>query len=155
MLTIPNHRNSTAIVRILDELAHHPDIQNKLRDELNCYFEKESDAVYGKGLLELPYLDGVVREALRLYPPFTITTRVCQEDTILPLAYPVDTPSGKVTSIPIKKGTVIFLNNIFYNRHKDIWGERAGEFLPERWVGKKLNEVTQTELRLPGVYSSM
>ncbi|KAJ1305503.1 hypothetical protein OPQ81_000510 [Rhizoctonia solani] len=146
---------STAIARILDELAQHPNIQNKLRDELNYHFDHNSDDSYSKGLLQLPYLDGVVRETLRLYPPFTITTRVCQEDTIIPLAYPVNTPSGKISNLPIKKGTVIFLNNVFYNRHKDIWGERAGEFLPERWVGKKINEVTQTELRLPGVYSSM
>ncbi|CAE6421906.1 unnamed protein product [Rhizoctonia solani] len=146
---------STAIARILDLLSRHPDIQNILRDELNRYFDQNSDEVNPEGLFELPYLDGVVREALRLYPPFTVITRVCQEDTVLPLAYPINTPSGKITSIPVKKGTVIFLNNTFYNRHKDIWGERASEFLPERWIGKKLNEITQTELRLPGVYSPM
>ncbi|CAE6461590.1 unnamed protein product [Rhizoctonia solani] len=153
-LTPPGHR-STAIARILDELAHHQDIQNTLRDELNYYFDKNADELDSKGLLDLPYLDGVVREVLRLYPPFTIITRVCQEDTVLPLAYPINTPSGKISSIPVKKGTVVFLNNIFYNRHEEIWGERAGDFLPERWIGKKLNEVTETELRLPGVYSSM
>ncbi|KAH7323309.1 cytochrome P450 [Rhizoctonia solani] len=145
---------STAMARILDLLAHNLDIQNTLRDELNHYFDTDSE-LNPEGLFELPYLDGVVREALRLYPPFTVITRVCQEDTVLPLAYPINTPSGKIASIPIKKGTVVFLNNTFYNRHKDIWGERADEFLPERWVGKRLNEVTQTELRLPGVYSSM
>ncbi|KAL5633805.1 hypothetical protein ACGC1H_005860 [Rhizoctonia solani] len=146
---------STAIVRILDELAHHQDIQNSLRDELNYFFDNNADELDSKGLLELPYLDGVVREVLRLYPPFTIITRVCQEDTVLPLAYPINTSSGKISTIPIKKGTVVFLNSIFYNRHEEIWGERAGDFLPERWIGKKLNEVTETELRLPGVYSSM
>ncbi|CUA67217.1 Cytochrome P450 3A12 [Rhizoctonia solani] len=146
---------STATARILDKLAHNQGIQNTLRDELNYYYDKNPDEFNSKGLLELPYLDGVVREVLRLYPPFTIITRVCQEDTVIPLAYPINTPAGKISSIPIKKGTVIFLNSLFYNRHEDIWGERASEFLPERWIGKKLNEVTQTDLRLPGVYSSM
>ncbi|CAE6522742.1 unnamed protein product [Rhizoctonia solani] len=149
------HGNSTAIARILDELAHNQGIQNTLRDELNYYYDTNPDEFNSKGLLELPYLDGVVREVLRLYPPFTIITRVCQEDTVIPLAYPINTPSGKISSIPIKKGTVIFLNSLFYNRHEDIWGERASDFLPERWIGKKLNEVVQTDLRLPGVYSSM
>ncbi|CAE7134599.1 unnamed protein product [Rhizoctonia solani] len=154
-LICPGHRNSTAVARILDELSRHPDVQNTLRDELNCYFGKNPGGSDPKELLELPYLDGVVREVLRLHPPFTIITRVCQEDTVLPLAYPVNTPSGKFSSIPIKKGTVILINNVFFNRHEHIWGERAGEFLPERWIGKRLHEVTQTELRLPGVYSSM
>ena len=41
------------------------------------------------------------------------------------------------------------------NRYERIWGESANEFMPERWVGKKLEEVVQPGGHLPGVYSSM
>ncbi|CAE6385457.1 unnamed protein product, partial [Rhizoctonia solani] len=79
----------------------------------------------------------------------------CTEDTVLPLDFPVDSPSGKITHIPIKKGTRVMINNAYFNRNKAIWGEQADEFLPERWIGKKLDEVTRPGPRLPGVYSSM
>jgi cytochrome P450 len=79
----------------------------------------------------------------------------CVEDTVLPLEHPIDTPSGKITSVPVKKGTLVFLNSVYFNRNKAIWGERADQFLPERWIEKKIDEVTHADSRLPGVYSSM
>lgn len=44
---------------------------------------------------------------------------------------------------------------IMSNRYEKIWGERGHEFLPQRWIGNKLDGVTQTGVQLPGVYSSM
>ena len=37
----------------------------------------------------LPYLDAVVREALRLYAPITTTMRVATQDDVIPTATPV------------------------------------------------------------------
>ncbi|KAL5633807.1 hypothetical protein ACGC1H_005861 [Rhizoctonia solani] len=146
---------STAVSRILEVLAQHPDVQVRLREELRQYFEANTNETHHDALLELPYLDGTVREALRLYPPVAIIGRTCEEDTVLPLDYPVDTPSGKITSLPINKGARIFMSNVYFNRNKAIWGEQAEEFMPERWIGHKIDEVTQAGSRLPGVYSSM
>ncbi|CAE6539748.1 unnamed protein product [Rhizoctonia solani] len=146
---------STAVSRILDILAQRLDVQAKLREELQYYFEKDPNTTHHDALLELPYLDGIVREALRLFPPIPNLGRVCAEDTVVPLDYPVDTPSGKIASVPIKKGTWVFLNTVNFNRNEAIWGENANEFLPERWIGSKIDEVTQAGSRLPGVYSSM
>ncbi|CAE6522751.1 unnamed protein product [Rhizoctonia solani] len=146
---------STAVSRILELLAQRPDVQVRLREELRQHFEANPNETHHDALLELPYLDGVVREALRLYPPVTSIARTCQEDTVVPLEYPVDTPSGKITSLPLKKGTRVFMSNVYFNRNRAIWGEQADEFLPERWIGHKLDEVTQSGSYLPGVYSSM
>ncbi|CAE6464854.1 unnamed protein product [Rhizoctonia solani] len=146
---------SATVTRILDILAQRPDVQVRLREELSQYFKEISNESHHDALLELPYLDGIVREVLRLFPPVPNIPRVCVEDTAVPLEYPIDTASGKVTSVPIKKGTFVFLNTVYFNRNKAIWGESANEFLPERWIESKIDEVTQTGSRLPGVYSSM
>ncbi|CUA75705.1 Cytochrome P450 4V2 [Rhizoctonia solani] len=146
---------STAVARILDILAERPRVQMKLREEIREYFESNPNDTHYDGLLELPYLDAIVRETLRLHGPVSFLNRVCEEDTILPLQYPVETPSGKVTSIPVKKGTRIFMSISASNRYGRIWGERAHEFMPERWIGSKIDEVTQPGAHLPGVYSSM
>ncbi|CAE6506371.1 unnamed protein product [Rhizoctonia solani] len=146
---------STAVSRILEILAQRPDVQVRVREELRQYFEANPDETHHDALLELPYLDGIVREALRLYPPVTTISRICEEDAVLPLEYPIDAPSGKITGVPVKKGTRIFMSNVYFNRNRAIWGDNADEFLPERWIGNKIDEVTQTGSRLPGVYSSM
>jgi cytochrome P450 len=57
------------VARILDVLADQPRVQVKLRDEIRQYFEKDTNDIHYDGLLELPYLDGVVRETLRLHAP--------------------------------------------------------------------------------------
>ncbi|ELU37552.1 cytochrome p450 [Rhizoctonia solani AG-1 IA] len=146
---------STAVARILDILAQKPRVQVELREEIRKYFEKNLSDTNYDGLLELPYLDGVVRETLRLHGPVTLLNRICEEDIVLPLHYPIETPAGKLTSIPIKKGTRVFATISASNRYERIWGERAKEYLPERWIESKIEEVTQPGVHLPGVYSSI
>lgn len=77
------------------------------------------------------------------------------EDTVLPLEYPVETPEGQITSVPIKKGTRVIMSLVMANRYERTWGERAREFWPERWIDRKPDEVTEPGAHLPGVYSSM
>ncbi|KAG9122296.1 cytochrome P450-dit2 [Ceratobasidium sp. 392] len=146
---------STAVSRILSILANNEQIQVKLREEIRSYFQEHQDDTNHDALLELPYLDAVVRETLRVHGPATNLIRESQVDTVIPLEYPVDTPTGKITSIPIKKGTRVLMNVVMANRYDMIWGERADEFWPERWIGTKLDEVTEPGSHLPGVYSSM
>ncbi|CAE6513552.1 unnamed protein product [Rhizoctonia solani] len=117
---------SSAIARILDILSSNPEVQERLRNEVSECREED--------VLELPYLDAVVKEAMRLYPPATYLGRMCEEDTVVPLSYPVSTPSGTITSLPIKKGTRLALSVVFSNRDEKIWGKRAGEFWPDRWL---------------------
>ncbi|CAE6424669.1 unnamed protein product [Rhizoctonia solani] len=61
----------------------------------------------------------------------------------------------RITNVPIKQGTNVIMNIVYLNRDETIWGDRANAFLPERWLGSKIDEVTQAGLRLPGVYCSM
>ncbi|CAE6371415.1 unnamed protein product [Rhizoctonia solani] len=134
---------SSVIARILDILSNSPKVQDKLRNEVLEWKKEE--------VLELPYLDAVVKEALRLYPPASYLGRVCEEDTVVPLSYPISTASGTITSLPIRKGTRLALSVIFSNRDEKIWGKRAGEFWPERW----LESEQLGDPGLQSVYSSI
>ncbi|QRW09865.1 cytochrome P450 family protein [Ceratobasidium sp. AG-Ba] len=111
---------STLISRILNILADSPQTQVKLREEVRLYFEGHKDEVNHDGLLELPYLDAVVRETLRLYGPVTQLARVSQKDAIIPLQYPIQTPKGEISSIPVKAGTRIVTSIHMVNRYEVV-----------------------------------
>lgn len=56
---------SSALARIFQLLAEHPDVQEKLRAEINDA-SKDGEMSYDQ-LDDLPYMDAVIRETLRLY----------------------------------------------------------------------------------------
>lgn len=58
---------SSALTRILHVLSENQDVQDKLREEvLNAYKSSESGDLDYDTLHELPYLEAVCRETLRL-----------------------------------------------------------------------------------------
>ncbi|OJA21342.1 hypothetical protein AZE42_07118 [Rhizopogon vesiculosus] len=59
----------------LIELSQHPDVQSKLREELLAFGD---DPTYDQLKANLPYLDAVVHETLRLHPPVPDVTRMPQ-----------------------------------------------------------------------------
>ncbi|KAJ3475172.1 hypothetical protein NLI96_g12012 [Meripilus lineatus] len=64
---------SNALSQILYLLAHHQDVQERTRQELVATIDGR-DIPYDQ-LVDLPYLDAICRETLRLYPPVTNITR--------------------------------------------------------------------------------
>lgn len=70
---------SVTIHHALHELGKNRQVQNKLRAEVQESVDKNMGLSYEK-LLELPYLNQVFYETLRLHPPLLLTTRVCSED---------------------------------------------------------------------------
>lgn len=59
---------TSAVSRILHQLALNPKVQDKLRVEVTEARKKHGDLDYDT-LMGLPYLDAVCRETLRVYPP--------------------------------------------------------------------------------------
>ncbi|KZT73906.1 cytochrome P450 [Daedalea quercina L-15889] len=142
---------SNALSRILHMLALHPDVQEKLRQEL--LGAGAAGGMEYDELNRLPFLDCICRETLRVYPPVPTMMRVASKDTILPLSEPIYTIDGtRMDEIPIVKGTQLVVGAIGCNTSRTLWGEDAHEWKPERWLS-----VPQAvaDARIPGVYSNI
>ena len=144
---------SSGMSKLLHVLALHPEEQRKLRDEIRLA-RAEHDLDHDT-ITTLPYLDAVIRETLRLYPPAMFLERVCTQDTVLPLMVPETSSDGTslIREIPLKKGTALYISVLGANRNKHVWGEDADEWKPERWL-RPLPQSVQ-DSKLPGIYSSM
>ena len=58
---------ANTLARVLQLLAEHPNVQDRLREEILETIESEgSSTVDFDKLMELPYMDAVCRETLRL-----------------------------------------------------------------------------------------
>nr|BED42990.1 cytochrome P450 monooxygenase [Trametes versicolor] len=143
---------SNALSRILHVLAQNPTAQDKLRAEITEACGGE-DLPYDD-LVKLPYLEAVCRETLRLHAPVQFVKRLAAKDTMLPLLKPIRSLDGSVLSeVPVPKGTIMLLHFTGCNTSRDLWGDDAEEWKPERWLGKLPQAVD--DARIPGVYSSL
>ena len=59
----------------------------------------------------------------------------------------------EIRQIHIAKGTNVIVGVQAMNRAKELWGEDADKFKPERWLSDLPESVIQA--RIPGVYSNM
>ncbi len=73
---------------------------------------------------------------------------------MLPLSTPVRGLDGKMLhEIPVPKDTTVVVGLLSSNQNKQIWGEDALEWKPERWLSPLPETVT--EAKIPGVYSNL
>jgi cytochrome P450 len=98
-------------------LSNHPEQRGKLLDELHCVLGGRPPTV--DDLANLPYLDMVVKETMRLYPPAWVQPRYTVDDF-------------EYGGYRLKKGTVIFLSQWVTHRLPDLWPE-PDAFQPERF----------------------
>ena len=123
----------------LFELASRPQLQHDLRKEIRNA-QSTAQARGDTGLTahdidRLPLLNSVCKEALRYHPVVPMPQRVVVRDEILPLSKPLKLSSGRyIKEIPIRKGQKVAPNLAAYQRSKEIWGEDADQFRPERWL---------------------
>ncbi|XP_075167815.1 uncharacterized protein LOC142239972 [Haematobia irritans] len=68
--------SSSTLVHILLELAKNPNIQKKLRKEIQLALDKGSDLVSYENFSRLEYMEMVINETLRLYPVLPMIDRM-------------------------------------------------------------------------------
>lgn len=116
---------SSAMVWCLHHLSLDPQIQQRLKEELNSLRSIEDMGLVDK----LPYLNAVVQETLRFCPPAHSTIRVATKDAAIPLSYPIKLRDGTIVhDIPIRKGSYVHIPIEGLNMSKNIWGEDALKF---------------------------
>ncbi|KAF2006585.1 cytochrome P450 52A11 [Amniculicola lignicola CBS 123094] len=112
-------------------LARHPQVLEKLRREISSVTGLGEDAPQPtrEQLKRMRYLDIVLKEVLRLYPSVPVNSRSALKTTTLPVG---GGPDGQ-SPILIRKGEAVGYCVYAMHRRKDIYGEDALQFRPERW----------------------
>lgn len=99
-------------------------VQDRLQREIRAVFPQQTASFTYTGLSSLSYLDLVIKEGMRLYPPAYIITRQARADDQIG---PYFVPAGKN----------ILINVYGIHRHPAIW-EAPGVFRPERFAALTL-----------------
>lgn len=124
-------------------LAMYPDCQKTLRAEilavlpsapLESLTDEEVESLYAT-IADLPYLDKVCRESLRIIPPLHSSIRAATQDDVVPTSAPMKfkQPDGTVKeemrSVTVPKGSAVHIAVEAFNLDKEIWGPDAWAFV--------------------------
>ena len=122
-------------------------VQDCLRDEVDRHLPNpltnSTSVVTAETIEQMPYLNAVCREVLRLYSPVSVTIRVAIKNTT-------------IAGHAIPKGTTIMPAPWAVNGSIDLWGADALEFKPERWQQhRKINNDHDDERKRGTNYDFM
>ncbi|CAN1844904.1 Cytochrome P450 94A1 [Linum perenne] len=99
-------------------IAKHPEIEREIHREV---MEKSENPIFEE-VKDMVYTHASLCEAMRLYPPVPLDTKIAVNDDVL--------PDGTV----VKGGTRITYHPYAMGRAERIWGPDWAEFRPERWL---------------------
>ncbi|MCJ1433766.1 hypothetical protein MMC27_003131 [Xylographa pallens] len=113
---------SITLRSIVYYLSKHPHVQKRLQDEIDNA-ELDYPVSWTKAQ-DLPYLDAIIKEALRVHPP----TSILLERVVSPAGLTL--PDGRV----LKPGTIVSMNGWTINQNPEVFGHDARVFNPDRWL---------------------
>jgi cytochrome P450 len=95
-------------------LATHPELQQQVREEINSVLGDATDVSY-EHYQNMPIMDKVLKESLRLRPPIPIMLRFTAQDLNL-------------QGYAVKKDTPILIMLGAMQKDEQYWGEKANFF---------------------------
>lgn len=109
-------------------LSIYPTYQQKLFAELNSVCSSPDSDVTFETISQLPYMEMVIKEVMRLFPIGPIIARNCLADTA-------------ISNCTIPGGSFIIMSIYDVHRNPKYWGEHPNDFdpdnfLPERVAGR-------------------
>jgi cytochrome P450 len=128
-----NDTTATTIAWAAWLLSQHAEVLNKLRKELDqkdifkgLQHDQTVEGLENSGpsydkLNDCPYLDAVIKETLRLYPPASTARYIADPDEAYNNQYKLG-------------GAILYVNPYVMHRLPQYW-ENPNEFLPDRFVG--------------------
>ena len=134
--------DTTAITlrAVFNFLLRNPDAFKKLTQVvLEADFDPSKPVSYNEARA-LPYVDAVIKEAMRMHPGVGMLLERYVPEAGLTL------PDGSY----VPPGTAVGMNPYIIGRNKSVWGDDADEFRPERWLqlDGENDEVYQQRLRI-------
>ena len=120
------------------ELAKNPDVQQKLHEEIDSVASTlDGKSVNYEQLHKMPYLDMIISEGLRKWPPAVQTDRICLKD------YKLDLGNGK--TITIHKNQNIIIPVFLLQRDPAYFPD------PERFDPSRFSDENKDSI-VPGTY---
>ncbi|RWS21997.1 cytochrome P450 3A8-like protein [Leptotrombidium deliense] len=118
---------STSLAYVMHILVNHIYVQEMLREEIIQLLEQDGKLDYNV-VSNLPFMDAVINETLRIYPPVTFfVTRVADIDY-------------KYKNITIPKGTTVVVPVYQIQHDEKIWQEPE-KFDPYRFYGDNKHRI--------------
>ncbi|KAF4552475.1 Cytochrome P450-like protein 41 [Elsinoe fawcettii] len=113
-----------------------PEVLGRLRAEIDSATKdgRASDPITFKESQELPYFQAVIKESMRLHPA-----------TGLPLWRVAPVGGADIAGTHFPAGSIVGANTWVAHRNKDVFGEDADEFRPERWMEQDKERLAQME----------
>src|SRR2546421_5362216 len=116
-LAAGHETTAIALVWTFYLLSQYPQVRIKLQDEIRSILAGREPTL--ADLERLPYLDWVLNESMRLYPPAWLQMRIV-------------TKESEIDDVRLPVGTLIILSQWVIHRLPAIWQD-AEVFKPERW----------------------
>jgi cytochrome P450 len=129
-LAAGHETTAIALVWTFYLLSKHPQVREKLLDEIRTVLADRAPTV--DDLASLPYLDWVLSESMRLYPPAWMQMRFVDK-------------GFELDGVRLPPGTLLMLSQWVIHRLPDIW-EDPEVFRPERWDPENAQQIP------PGAY---
>ncbi|NXJ89088.1 CP3A9 protein, partial [Corythaixoides concolor] len=117
---------SNTLCYLAYELAMHPDVQQKLLEEINTVLPNKAPPTY-EAMMQLEYLDMIVSETLRLYPIGGRLERTCKRNI-------------EINGVTIPKGTIVIIPPHTLHRNPEYW-PNPEEFRPERFSKENKDSI--------------
>jgi len=118
---------STAMCFMAHEIGVNPDVQSKLREEIEDVLKQTNGKPTYEAINRMKYLDAVVTETLRLYPLAAFLDRICIKETKLPPATSDREP------ITLKPGDIVWFPSFALHRDPKHYPQ-PNKFDPERFI---------------------
>ena len=118
---------SSALTWFFWLLAANPRCERRVHEEVTRTAHGDDAGEY-EGLKGMHYLHAALTEAMRLYPPVPINTRVAAAADVLP------------DGTTVRAGWFADYSAYAMGRMPRLWGDDCREFRPERWLGDDRGE---------------
>ncbi|KAL7304964.1 hypothetical protein TKK_0002759 [Trichogramma kaykai] len=119
--------SSGTIAYALYELALHPEIQDRVRDEIRDLMDTSHGCSYENCVNRTKYLEMVINETLRKHPTSPFLNRICTEDCEFPSV-----------NMNVQKGTKIMISASGIMRNSNFYPD-PDKFDPERFSQENID----------------